>query len=97
LDDRRCASIEQRSAYFLTVVIVCYPDGSEVIVEGRCDGYIAFDERGARGFGFDPLFVPVPGILDGDQRTFSEMSDEEKNELSHRGKAFRLLASALQA
>ena len=96
LDNRGCASIEQRSAYFLTVVIVCYPDGSEVIVEGRCDGYIALSERGARGFGFDPLFVPVPGILDGDQRTFSEMSDEEKNELSHRGKAFRLLASALR-
>ncbi len=78
-------------------MIVCYPDGSEVIVEGRCDGYIALSERGDRGFGFDPVFVPAPGMFADDQRTFSEMSDEEKNELSHRGKAFRLLASALQA
>ena len=50
-------------------------------------------ERGSRGFGFDPLFVPNPGAFDDDERTFAEMSDAEKNELSHRGRAFRSLAS----
>jgi XTP/dITP diphosphohydrolase len=83
----------ERAAYFVTVVIVCFPDGSELIVEGRCDGHIAMAERGSRGFGFDPLFVPGPGAFDGDERTFAEMSDDEKNALSHRGRAFRALAT----
>ena len=93
LRDKNCVSKIERAAHFVTVVIVCFPDGSELIVEGRCDGHIALAERGSRGFGFDPLFVPNPGAFDGDERTFAEMSDDEKNELSHRGRAFRNLAS----
>ena len=93
LREKDCASEVERAAYFLTVVIVCFPDGSELIVEGRCDGHIAPAERGSRGFGFDPLFVPIPGAIDGDERTFAEMSDDEKNALSHRGRAFRALAT----
>jgi len=91
LREKNCVSDVERSAHFVTVVIVCFPDGSELIVEGRCDGHIAMAERGSRGFGFDPLFVP--GAFDGDERTFAEMSDDEKNALSHRGRAFRALAS----
>jgi XTP/dITP diphosphohydrolase len=90
---KNCVSDVERAAHFVTVVIVCFPDGSELIVEGRCDGHIAMVERGSRGFGFDPLFVPNPGAFDDDERTFAEMSDDEKNELSHRGRAFRTLAS----
>ena len=90
---KNCVSVVERAAHFVTVVIVCFPDGSELIVEGRCDGHIAMVERGSRGFGFDPLFVPNPGAFDDDERTFAEMSDDEKNELSHRGRAFRTLAS----
>lgn len=90
---KNCVSDVERSAHFMTVVIVCFPDGNELIVEGRCDGHIALVERGSRGFGFDPLFVPHRGAFDGDQRTFAEMSDAEKNELSHRGRAFRSLAT----
>ena len=93
LRDKNCVSETERAAHFVTVVIVCFPDGSEIIVEGRCDGHIALAERGSRGFGFDPLFVPTPGVFVGDQRTFAEMSDAEKNELSHRGRAFRALAT----
>lgn len=91
-----CVTPGQRAAHFVTVVIVCHPDGRELVVEGRCDGVIAPAERGSRGFGFDPLFVPTPGMFDGDTRTFAEMTDAEKNALSHRGRAFRNLAEALQ-
>ena len=93
LRDKNCTSETERAAHFVTVVIVCFPDGSEIVVEGRCDGHIALSERGSRGFGFDPLFVPTPGVFAGDRRTFAEMSDAEKNELSHRGRAFRNLAT----
>jgi len=83
--DRRCR--------FRTVVMVVRPDGSELVVEGVCEGRIATEERGERGFGFDPLFIPD----DGDGRTFSEMSEAEKNAMSHRGRAFHALVAALSA
>jgi len=95
LEAAGCDTPSRRAAHFVTVVIVCHPDGRELVVEGRCDGFISATERGARGFGFDPLFVPTPGMFDGDSRTFAEMTDAEKNELSHRGRAFRNLAAAL--
>lgn len=95
LQEKGYVSEAERAAHFVTVVIVCFPDGTEIIVEGRCDGHIALAERGSRGFGFDPLFVPRPGIFVGDQRTFAEMTDDEKNQLSHRGRAFRSLATTL--
>jgi XTP/dITP diphosphohydrolase len=80
-----------RSARFVTVVLVAWPGGRETIVEGVCNGRIADAERGDRGFGFDPLFVPA----DGDGRTFAEMTAEEKDAVSHRGRAFRALAVEL--
>ena len=95
LADKKCVGVQERAAYFLTVVMVCFPDCTEKVAYGRCDGYIADAERGSRGFGFDPIFVPEPGIFEGDQRTFAEMSDAEKNQLSHRGRAFRALSQAL--
>ena len=87
------ASVENRRAAFRTIVMVVYPDGSELSVEGVCEGTIATEERGDRGFGFDPLFIPD----DGDGRTFSLMTDAEKNEISHRGRAFVALVEALRA
>ena len=80
-----------RTARFTTVAMVVRPDGSETVVEGVCEGLIAPVERGARGFGYDAVFIPV----DGDGRTFAEMSDAEKNAISHRGRAFVALAAAL--
>ena len=62
------------------------------MVEGVCDGVIPTEERGERGFGYDPVFVPD----DGDGRTFAEMSAAEKHELSHRGRAFRALVTELE-
>ena len=84
--------VSDRRARFRTVVMVVWPDGAELIVEGVCEGTIATEERGDRGFGFDPLFVPA----DGDGRTFSLMTDAEKNEISHRGRAFVALVHALR-
>ena len=81
-----------RTARFTTVAMVVRPDGSETLVEGVCEGLIALVERGARGFGYDAVFIPV----DGDGRTFAEMSDAEKNAISHRGRAFVALAAALR-
>jgi len=82
-----------RRAAFRTVVMVVRPDGTELVVEGRCDGTIATEERGERGFGFDPLFIPDD---DGAGRTFSQMTDAEKNAISHRARAFHALLDALQ-
>ncbi len=96
LRDQGCVRPEQRSAYFLTVAVVCFPDGTEVIAEGRCQGRIALEERGNRGFGFDALFIPDLTMTIPGERTFAEMSDEEKNALSHRGQAFTDLARQLQ-
>ncbi|HMK12327.1 MAG TPA: RdgB/HAM1 family non-canonical purine NTP pyrophosphatase [Acidimicrobiales bacterium] len=82
----------QRSARFRTVATVCWPDGREVAAEGEVRGHIAPEARGARGFGYDPVFVPD----EGDGRTFAEMSEAEKHALSHRGRAFRALAAKLR-
>lgn len=78
-----------RSAHFRTVVVVAWPDGTEIVADGVCQGMIAPEERGQRGFGYDALFIPA----DGDGRTFAEMSDDEKNAVSHRSRAFRALVA----
>jgi XTP/dITP diphosphohydrolase len=80
-----------RRARFRTVVLIAWPDGIETVAEGACDGVIAEEERGERGFGYDAVFVPV----EGDGRTFAEMSEQEKNALSHRARALRNLLSRL--
>ena len=80
-----------RSARFATVAIARGPDGREVVARGEVEGLVAAAPRGDRGFGYDPVFVPV----DGDGRSFAEMTPEEKHAVSHRGRAFRALATAL--
>jgi XTP/dITP diphosphohydrolase len=85
------ATPELRRARFRTVALVAYPDGSEVWAEGEVLGTIAAEAKGTAGFGYDPLFVPDG--LDG--RTFAQMSAEEKQHISHRGRAFRALAQLL--
>ena len=85
------AGSTDRRARFRTVAMVVWPDGSEVAAEGVCDGTIAERERGERGFGYDPVFVPA----EGDGRTFAEMTDAEKHDVSHRGRAFRNLLTKL--
>lgn len=80
-----------RAARFRTVAVAVFPDGREVIANGVCEGVITPAERGAAGFGYDAIFVP----LDGDGRTFAEMTSDEKHLISHRGRAFRELQTLL--
>ena len=78
-----------RSARFVCVLALAWPDGHCEVLEGRVDGFLTFPPRGDKGFGYDPIFVPV-----GDARTFAEMDPAEKHGMSHRARAFRLLLDA---
>jgi XTP/dITP diphosphohydrolase len=82
----------ERSARFLTVALVSFPDGSELFAEAVVAGHIAEEGRGSGGFGYDSVFVPD----EGDGRTYAEMIPEEKNALSHRARAFHALATQLR-
>lgn len=75
-----------RSAYFVSVLVLAWPDGHIEHVEGRVDGTLIWPVRGAGGHGYDPMFVP-----EGFDRTFADMSLEEKGRISHRGRAFAQL------
>lgn len=80
-------SESNRRARFHTVL--AYADGSDIqYFEGICHGVIIPHERGSRGFGYDPIFLPA-----GSEQTFAEMTKEEKNAISHRGRALRKFAS----
>lgn len=69
-------------------------DGTETVVEARCEGTLILEPRGERGFGYDPAFVP-DDTDPGDDRTMAELSDDEKHAISHRGRAARLLSGRL--
>ncbi|MCP4667670.1 MAG: XTP/dITP diphosphatase, partial [Deltaproteobacteria bacterium] len=73
---------ENREASFVCVIAIAVPWGPALVYEGSCEGLITKGPKGGQGFGYDPLFFYPP--LD---RTFAEMSSEEKNRVSHRGKA----------
>jgi XTP/dITP diphosphohydrolase len=88
---RELGDAPNRRARFATVALARWPDGREVSARGEVEGEIARQPRGARGFGYDPVFVP----REGDGSTFAEMTPDEKHSVSHRGRAFRALAAAL--
>lgn len=81
-----------RSAYFICCLALAFPNGNVQYFEGRTDGTLVWPVRGAHGFGFDPMFMP-----DGHAKTFAEMPKEEKNKISHRGKALQNFLKTLQA
>ncbi|MBR5449029.1 MAG: RdgB/HAM1 family non-canonical purine NTP pyrophosphatase [Clostridia bacterium] len=80
------ADKEDKGAHYTCAMALVYPDGREVTAEGYMYGRVTPDARGEHGFGYDPIF-----IADGESRTVAEMTDEEKNAISHRGKALALL------
>lgn len=86
------SGVSDRRARFRTVAVARFPDGQSVVAEGVVEGTILGAPRGSGGFGYDSVFAPDGG----DGRTFAEMSTEEKNGVSHRGRAFRVLADQLQ-
>jgi XTP/dITP diphosphohydrolase len=93
--ERVGATGADRRARFRTVALVAWPDGAELAAEGAVEGVIADAPRGSGGFGYDPVFVPLGPGTDG--RTLAELSPEEKDAVSHRGRAFRALAAHLAA
>lgn len=85
-DDRRVA--------YVSVIALVDEGANESIFEGRCEGTLATEPRGTGGFGYDPAFIPDDTGAD-DERTMAELSPEEKNAISHRGRAARALATHL--
>lgn len=81
----------QRTARFVSVITMVYPDGGKIVARGECEGHIIYQPKGSNGFGYDPLFVP-----DGYDRTFAELSAADKNKISHRGIALQNLRKKLQ-
>ena len=79
---------ENRTARFVCAICVSFPDGSEITAEGACEGKIGYEYRGNNGFGYDPLFMV------GD-KSFAELSAEEKDAISHRGNALKKLEKLL--
>ena len=79
-------AMEERTATFVSAAAVVFEDGSQAVMRGEVKGKIGFEYRGENGFGYDPLF-----ILDETGRTYGEMTDEEKNLISHRKRAFEKL------
>lgn len=76
---------KDRTAHFACAVALAFPDGREVVFEGRCDGTLVFPvKEGGHGFGYDPMFVP-----DGYTQSFGELDESVKNKISHRAKALQ--------
>ena len=80
-----------RTARYRAVALVAWPDGRELSAEGVCEGVLRAKPRGTGGFGYDPIFEPI-----GWERTMAELSSEEKDRISHRGRALRALRSRLE-
>jgi XTP/dITP diphosphohydrolase len=83
--------VDDRRARFQTVIALAHPDGSVLLATGTVEGTIAEAPMGDGGFGYDPVFMPV----EGDGRVFAQMTSEEKNLISHRGRALRALIDQL--
>lgn len=79
---------EKRTARFVCTVCVCFPDGRKFTVCGKCEGKIGFEKHGNGGFGYDPVFMVG-------EKSFAELSAQEKDKISHRGNALRKLAKVL--
>lgn len=83
---------EKRTARFVCAIAAVLPDGKELTTRATIEGRIGYEERGSHGFGYDPIFyVPEFG------KTTAELTEEEKNQVSHRGKALRLMKEELKA
>lgn len=87
---RRLSGISDRRARFRAVIVVAFPDGSEVVGDGSCEGAIAEQASGTAGFGYDPVFfLPEKG------KTMAELSPEDKNQVSHRARSVAAIRKRL--
>lgn len=90
LEEMRDVPAGKRGARYRCVAVLAWPDGREVTADGSCEGEIAREPRGDGGFGYDPVF------LLGDGRMMAELTPEEKDAISHRGRALRKLRTLLE-
>ena len=92
IDRVASAPEEERTARFVCAIAAVLPDGTELTARGTIEGRIGYGEKGSRGFGYDPIFyVPEFG------KTTAELSEEEKNQVSHRGRALRNMKEELRS
>lgn len=91
LEDLKPYPSAQRTGYYECVIALVWPDGREIVAEGRCDGVIRDFYKGIGGFGYDPLFY-LPKL----HKTMAELAMSEKNKISHRGKALKALLGKLK-
>ena len=82
---------EDRTARFVSVITMVYPDGKTIVAKGAVEGHLILEERGETGFGYDPLFVP-----EGYDQTFGELGQDIKNSISHRARALQVLHEKLE-
>ncbi|MHC1694769.1 MAG: non-canonical purine NTP pyrophosphatase [Eubacteriales bacterium] len=90
LEELRGIPQEDRSARFVSVIAAVFPDGGSFTVRGECEGRILEEKRGESGFGYDPVFF-YPQF----NATFSQISAEEKNKISHRAKSMELFGEKI--
>lgn len=102
LENMKNIPAQDRAARFVSAVCFVLPGGGALTVLGECPGWIDFREKGANGFGYDPLFVPDRvGLPDGStaentaRRSYAELTDAEKDAISHRGRAMEKLQAEL--
>lgn len=82
---------EKRGAQYVSVVAVYLPNGSHITAQGICKGWVGYERRGTNGFGYDPVFnIPLHG-----DKSYAEITDEEKDKISHRGQALLVLQKVL--
>ena len=91
IDELKDAKGDERSARFVCVIACVFPDGKSITTRGTIEGQIGYEEKGSNGFGYDPIFyLPERGC------TTAELSPEEKNKISHRGKALTAMYEKLK-
>ena len=91
LENLKDIPAERRTAKFVCVITCLWPDGRKIVARGECPGQILFAPRGTGGFGYDPVFF-LPEL----NKTYAELAPEEKNAISHRGNALKILKEELR-
>lgn len=83
---------EKRTARFVSVACCMFPDGTQLLSRGECEGTIAFERSGHGGFGYDPVFLPV----EADGKSMADLTDAQKDAISHRRRALEKMAQMLK-
>ena len=91
LENLKDVPAERRTAKFVCVITCLWPDGRRIVARGECPGQILFAPKGTGGFGYDPVFY-LPEL----EKTYAELASEEKNAISHRGNALKILKEELR-